>query len=162
MPSKVFEKLNLKDHRAIVVLGAPSSFEAELRTLAGVDVSRALKPAKRVGFALLFATRQTEVDAFARALGQAAAGDAVVWIAYPKGTSKRYTCDFNRDTGWRALGRLGFEPVRHIAIDDDWSALRFRRAQFIRSMTRAAGRAISAAGRTKAIQGAKKGRPTTR
>ncbi len=85
-----------------------------------------------------------------------------MWIAYPKGTSKRYACEFNRDTGWRALGRLGFEPVRQIAIDEDWSALRFRRADFIKSMTRAADRAISATGKAKAVQSAKRGRPTTR
>jgi hypothetical protein len=67
---------------------------------------------------------------------KACPGDAIVWFAYPKGTSKRYTCDFNRDTGWDVLGRLGFEPVRQVALDEDWSALRFRRAEFIQSLRR--------------------------
>jgi hypothetical protein len=52
---------------------------------------------------------------------------------YPKCTSRRYTCDFNRDTGFGALRRLGFDSVRQIAIDEDWSALRFRRAERIQS-----------------------------
>ena len=47
-----------------------------------------------------------------------------------------YKCDFNRDNGWTRLGELGFEPVRQVAIDDDWSALRFRRVGFIKTMTR--------------------------
>jgi hypothetical protein len=63
-------------------------------------------------------------------------GDGLVWFAYPKGTSKKYTCDFNRDTGWSALGALGFEPVRMVAIEQNWSALRFRRIEYIKTMTR--------------------------
>lgn len=63
-------------------------------------------------------------------------GDGVLWFAYPKGTSKRYKCDFNRDNGWEILGQYGFEPVRMIAIDEYWSALRFRRAEYIKTMKR--------------------------
>ena len=67
-----------------------------------------------------------------------------MWLAYPKGSSKRYTCVFTRDTGWASMGEAGFEPVRMIAIDEDWSALRFRRAEFIKTMTRAAEHRLSA------------------
>mgnify|MGYP005835701873 CR=1 FL=1 len=28
------------------------------------------------------------------------------------------------------------EPVRQVAIDEDWSALRFRRVEYIKTMTR--------------------------
>jgi hypothetical protein len=52
---------------------------------------------------------------------------------YPKGTSKRYTCDFNRDSGWEVIRNAGFDSVRQIAIDEDWSALRFRRVEYIKS-----------------------------
>jgi hypothetical protein len=30
-----------------------------------------------------------------------------------------------------------FEPVRMVAIDEDWSATRFRRVEFLKNMTRA-------------------------
>lgn len=62
--------------------------------------------------------------------------DAIVWFAYPKGSSKKYKSQINRDNGWNVLGREGFEPVRMVAIDEDWSAVRFRRAGFIKNMTR--------------------------
>ena len=57
-----------------------------------------------------------------------------MWIAYPKKSSTRYTCD--RDRGWEGMGEAGFDPVRMVAIDEDWSALRFRRVEFIKKMTR--------------------------
>jgi hypothetical protein len=75
-------------------------------------------------------------------------------MAYPKGTSKKYQCEFNRDSGWTTLGAAGFEPVRVVAIDEDWSALRFRRVEYIKSMRRKPTGAISAAGRRKASSGA--------
>ncbi|MDB5968834.1 MAG: hypothetical protein JWQ90_1284 [Hydrocarboniphaga sp.] len=130
--SSIFEKLNLKEHCEIVVVNPPPSFEAELTALEGIRVLRDLKKAKAVHFALVFAVKQTEVDSLSQALADKAQGDALLWFAYPKGTSKNYQCDFNRDTGWSVIRRAGFDTVRAVAIDEDWSALRFRRVEFIK------------------------------
>ena len=86
-------------------------------------------------------------DSVSKKLAQSTESDAVVWIAYPKGTSKKYKAEFNRDTGWKAIGEVGFESVRQVAIDEDWSALRFRRTEYIKSLTRKASMAISTDGR---------------
>jgi hypothetical protein len=59
--------------------------------------------------------------------------DALLWFAYPKGTSKRYACEFNRDTGWHVIRKAGFDSVRQVAIDEDWSALRFRRVEYVKT-----------------------------
>ncbi len=153
--SAVFKKLNLKDLSEIVVLDAPASFEPEIAALEGVDVRRSVDEVERVQFLLAFVTRQEQIDQVAAQIAQKIDGDAVVWFAYPKGSSKRYTCDFNRDTGWDALGAAGFEPVRQVAIDEDWSALRFRRVEYIKKLTRSKLDAISEAGKQRsAHQGA--------
>lgn len=144
-----FEKLNLKDQSDIVIVNAPGSFESEISALRGVTVRRALSDAKRIGFSLAFVTTQKEVDTLAKAIARKAAGDAIVWIAYPKGSSKKYRCEFNRDTGWAAMGEGGFEPVRMVAIDEDWSALRFRRAEFIKTMTRPSEHRLTAQARAR-------------
>jgi hypothetical protein len=132
----VFAKLNLKDHKQIVVLESPSSFEGELARLKAVEVIRDLKKAKHVTFSLAFVTTPEQIDALAPKLALRAEGDAILWFAYPKGASKRYKSQISRDNGWTALGQEGFEPVRIVAIDQDWSAKRFRRARFIKNMTR--------------------------
>jgi hypothetical protein len=128
--------MNLKDQKDIVIENAPASFEPEIASLKGVTVRRSVADTKQVEFSLTFATKQREVDSLARTVGRKAAGDAIVWIAYPKKSSKKYTCEFDRDSGWPSMGEAGFEPVRMVAIDEDWSALRFRRAEFIKNMTR--------------------------
>jgi hypothetical protein len=148
MPT-TFEKLNLKDQRTILVLNPPASFEPELAALHAVTVLRNLQPLDAIDFSLAFVTKQRQVDTLAAAIASRAKGDAVIWFAYPKGTSKRYKSEINRDTGWQALGKLGFEPVRAVAIDDDWSALRFRRVEFIKTMTRAKEHRMTAQGKAR-------------
>lgn len=132
----IFQKLNLKDEQEIVVLNAPESFEAVLATLSGVRVVHSAAEVEKAQFALVFAITQAELDAAAVEITARAAPDIKLWFAYPKQSSKKYRCEFNRDTGWDKLGQAGYEPVRQVAIDEDWSAVRFRQAAFIKKMMR--------------------------
>ena len=147
-----FDKLNLKDQKQILVLNSPESFEPELKTLRRVTVRRDLKSASELEFCLAFVTKQKEVDTLGKAIAKKAQGDAVVWFAYPKGSSKKYKSEINRDAGWQVLGDAGFEPVRMVAIDEDWSAVRFRRADFIKSLTRGKEHRMSAQGKARAAR----------
>lgn len=147
-PRSVSAKLGVQGHATVHALDAPASFEPELAALAGVRVERAVGGA--VTFAIAFVTTRARLDALASALVAAADGDARLWFAYPKGSSKRYTCEFNRDTGWDVLGAAGYEPVSQVSIDEDWTALRFRKVEFIGVMTRSKLAPISAAGQAKA------------
>src|SRR5258708_4515128 len=149
MMATVCGKVNVKDHKGIVVLDSPGSFEGELAALKGVEIVRDLKKAKEVTFTLAFVTTQEQVDALAPAITRKTEGDAIVWFAYPKGSSKKYTSQINRDTGWKALGREDFEPVRMVAIDEDWSAIRFRRAGVIKNMTRAPEHRLTESGKAR-------------
>jgi hypothetical protein len=129
--ASVFDKLNFKNQRELLVLAAPSSFEPELRTLSGVSILRDARKAKSIEFAIAFVTKRADVDAAVKLIAPKTDGDVVLWFAYPKGTSKRVAGEINRDTGWESLRSAGFETVRLVAIDEDWSALRFRRAAYI-------------------------------
>ena len=126
----VFKKLNLGTHTVIQVLNAPKSFEPELAALKGITVKRAVSGPS--SFALAFVITQAELDTASRTLAAACADDAVLWMVYPKGTSRKYRCEFNRDSGWAVLTQAGFESVRMVAIDEDWSALRFRRSEHVK------------------------------
>jgi hypothetical protein len=152
MSSSTFQKLNLKDCSRIVVLNPPESFEPELATLHDVTVLRKLQGVAEIGFSLAFVTKQQEVEALAKAIAKLAKGDAVVWFAYPKASSKKYKSETKRDTGWQVLGKEGFEPVRMVAIDEDWSAVRFRRVEFIKTLTRPKEYRMTAQGKARAAK----------
>ncbi|MCU1335047.1 MAG: hypothetical protein JWO19_628 [Bryobacterales bacterium] len=134
------------------MLNSPESFEPELKALRGVTIQRDLKALDQIEFFLAFVTKQKEVDTLGKAIGRKAKGDAVVWFAYPKGSSKKYKSEINRDSGWKILGDAGFEPVRMVAIDEDWSAVRFRRAEFIKTLTRGKEHRMSAQGKARAAR----------
>lgn len=135
--SPVFQKLNFKDQAAVYVVDAPASFLEECTLMEGfTEIKQGLPKTGKADFIIGFCTQQKQVDALAQKASKLLEGDGLFWIAYPKGTSKKYKCDFNRDTGWSALGALGFEGVRQVAIDEDWSAIRFRRVGYIKKMIR--------------------------
>jgi hypothetical protein len=133
----LFKKLNFKAQSTILVMNSPESFVSELKEMEKVTkVITNLNEIEKVIFAMQFATKQTEIDSFAKAIATKLNGDAIIWLCYPKGTSKKYLCDFNRDTGWQSLAPYSLEPVRQVAIDEDWSALRFRKVEYIKTITR--------------------------
>jgi predicted DNA-binding antitoxin AbrB/MazE fold protein len=135
MITPLFKKLNLKEGMRIVVLNYPDSFNGELDSIKkGFEVSTTAT--KKIDFVLIFVTEQKEINKHFKAVHKKLIGDAILWFCYPKQTSKKYTCNFNRDTGWEALKLSGYETVRAVAIDEDWSALRFRKLENIKNFTR--------------------------
>lgn len=53
------------------------------------------------------------------------ASPQILWVAYPKANK----ADINRDSLWPILGEYGMRPTGQVAIDEKWSALRFRALQ---------------------------------
>jgi hypothetical protein len=47
-----------------------------------------------------------------------------------------YTSGPERDRGWNALNDLGFHGIRMVAIDENWSAMRFRNIKYIKSTSK--------------------------
>ncbi len=146
----IFKKLNYKDQKVIHVFSPPEPFLHHMEEMEHLAAFRSvLYPDEKASFVLAFVTKQDEINELVPTFANALEGDAVLWLAYPKGTSKNYKCDFNRDTGWEILGKYGFEGVRQVAIDEDWSALRFRRAEYIKTMKPDETRAMSETGKKK-------------
>jgi hypothetical protein len=133
----VFKKMNYKDQPVLYIINPPQSFTPALIEMGEfATVKTTLAKANTVSFFLAFVTERSEIDNMSRAVAPLLEPMGILWFAYPKASSKKYKCEFNRDNGWSTLGELGFEGVRMVAIDEDWSALRFKRAKEIKSMTR--------------------------
>ena len=73
---------------------------------------------------IVFVKNRAQLDERAKPLLNAATRDALSWLAYPK--AGQLDTDLDRDSLWELLGARGIRPVRQIAIDDTWTALRFR------------------------------------
>lgn len=77
---------------------------------------------------LLFVNQRAELDQHLDAALGGVALDGLLWIAYRKGGTKAGT-DLNRDSLWRAVEPRGWAGVSLVALDDVWSAMRFRPAE---------------------------------
>ncbi|PYC84681.1 hypothetical protein C7C46_07135 [Streptomyces tateyamensis] len=114
----VASKLQIKPGRRVAVLGKPDDVDWDVVADAGADADSAEA-------VIAFVTRAEELGAApAQAALAAARRDALAWVAYPK--AGRLGTDLNRDRLGAALIEQGVRPVRQIAVDDTWSALRFR------------------------------------
>ncbi len=148
----LFKKLNYKGQPQVHILHHPASFEDNLASIKDeAEIITDLSKAGAITFAILFITQKAEMDRLIPQIAPQLQGDAILWVCYPKGTSKKYTCDFNRDTGWDTIGQYNLEVVRAVAIDEDWSALRFRKVEYIKTITRKFA-ALSEKGKEKAGQ----------
>lgn len=133
----IFKKMNFKDYEKFYVLNAPKEFKSVLEEMSEItDVKKSPNCKQKYEFILIFVKTVNDIIKYAPKATPKLVGDSVLWFAYPKKTSKNYNSDITRDEEWQALGNEGFEPVRMIAIDDDWSALRFKKVENIKEMER--------------------------
>jgi hypothetical protein len=115
--SDLAKKLNLKSGMKAHVIDRPADVD-----LGGVAIG---EPPDADGV-IAFVRTIAEVDAKCDPVLDAARMDRIAWLAYPKG-GQRGT-DLNRDILWKHMLGKGVQGVRQVAIDDTWSALRFRPA----------------------------------
>jgi hypothetical protein len=120
MAAPLAKKLQLRPGQRIAVVGAPADAERLLDALPRDDAAPNL-----LAFVRTAADVAGRADQLARAARDAA---GLAWAAYPKRSSGVET-DLTRDRGWDALTGVGLRPVRQVALDDTWSALRFRRSE---------------------------------
>jgi hypothetical protein len=123
---EILRKMNYKTGSA-VILGAPAEFSPTLAVWKRECPIAFGLGEEKPAFLLVFADSIGAFEAMVRPIAARVSQPTVFWVAFPKKTSKRYTSDLGRDVLWKLMEPLGFGPARNVAIDGDWSALRFVR-----------------------------------
>jgi hypothetical protein len=132
----LLDKLNYKGQKRIAIINASESFILIIsKELKSVIIDRNIDPRYPYDFIIIFVKSVAEVEALAPVTLHNLMADGVLWFCYPKKTSKKYSSDIDRDHGWKSLNNSGLYGVRMVAIDDDWSALRFRNIKYIKSIS---------------------------
>jgi hypothetical protein len=127
MPAQtLLEKLQLKEEKNLMIQGLPSSIEKQFVKLTFSKSITPLLKKRKIDFALVFAVNQRQLAEILCDVIPALHDDAKFWIAYPKLTSK-IASDLSRDKNWDFVSDYGFEAVRLIALDNVWSAARFKK-----------------------------------
>lgn len=128
----LLNKLNYKGQKRIAVINADESFLNTLaKVISDVQIDVEIDQRYPYEFMLIFVKLVSEIELLAPKALHNLISDGILWFAYPKKTSKIYASDIDRDHGWEVLIDRGLDKVRQVAINDIWSALRFRNIRYI-------------------------------
>jgi hypothetical protein len=114
----VADRLQVKQGRRLAKVDAPAGV--------GSTIDAPAAPVDDAEVVLLFVTDRAALDTHLPPLLARIRADAILWIAYPK-LSSRFAGDLSRDIIHAAAPGFGLATVAQIAVDADWSALRFKR-----------------------------------
>ncbi len=125
MASSISDKLKIKPGFSLLIINAPAEFKKNLKGLpAGVKITDATKTYNQVHW---FVLSRKQLEKEMSKLMKLVKPEVVVWVYYPKGTSKIQT-DLTRDKGWDCLlaesDKLTW--ISLISFDDTWSTFGFR------------------------------------
>ena len=123
-PSPLARKLLIKPGFRIGLVNAPPGYAERLEPLPP-DAELAEAGAGGLDVVQVFAGDAAELERVGPAAFGSVRPGGVLWVCYPKGGRKAGT-DLNRDVLWELLGRSDLTGVTLVAIDDTWSAMRFR------------------------------------
>jgi hypothetical protein len=133
--SPLAKKLRLEPHHHVAILNAPAGYLESLAP-APADLLTEVHPLDEFDAVQLFVNGVEELKALGPAAMRAVKHEGLLWITYPKGGKTREVTDLPATPGWvkrDVLGEItaetGFRPVAFVKIDDNWTALRFKRVE---------------------------------
>lgn len=132
--SPMAKKLRLVVDHSVLVLNSPEGFLAQLQP-GPAGIRTELQPNMTCDAVLLFVKDVDELRRFGSAAIHSARPNGLLWISYPQGGKTRGVTDLPATPWWvqrDVLGEItletGYKPVAFVAVDDNWTALRFKRA----------------------------------
>ena len=115
------QKMKLKPGARAAVIHAPDGYLQELKHDA--DISQKLSG--QFDWIQIFVQNKKDLDSLAPQAAQALKADSILWISFPKGTSKIQT-DLTRDKGWDVVRSLDLKWITLISVNETWSAFSLR------------------------------------
>jgi hypothetical protein len=119
--SSLAKKMKLKPGLKAAVINAPKSYVEELRH----DTAMSPTLNGKFDWIQIFVKTKAEADALVGKAAKALRPESILWISFPKGTSKIQT-DLTRDKGWESLQALDLKWVNLVSVNETWSAFALR------------------------------------
>jgi hypothetical protein len=119
--SPLAKKMKLKPGVRAAVIHAPENYLNELKH----DTDILPKLSGKFDWIQIFAKNKKELDVLVPKAAKALKPEAMLWLSFPKGSSKIQT-DLTRDKGWEVLQGVDLKWVNLISVNDAWSAFALR------------------------------------
>ena len=119
--SPLAKKMKLKSGLKAAVINAPENYVDTLKH----DTAMSPTLNGKFDWIQIFVKSKAELNALAPKASRALRPDSMLWISFPKGTSKIQT-DLTRDKGWEVLQGLDLKWITLISVNETWSAFALR------------------------------------
>jgi len=119
--SPLAKKMKLKSGISAAVINAPENYVTELKH----DTAMSPTLNGKFDWIQIFVKSKAELDALAPKAAKALKPESILWISFPKGTSKIQT-DLTRDKGWEILQGLNLKWINLVSVNQIWSAFALR------------------------------------
>jgi hypothetical protein len=129
--SALAAKLLIRPHQRVTLLNPPDGFTDRLAPLPD-EATIEIEPMEASDVVVVFVENRAILQRDANAALSFSRRDGVLWLAFPKGTSRLKT-DLSRDAGWEVMTTAGYVGVSLVSIDETWSAFRFRPVDLVGS-----------------------------
>jgi len=113
--------MKLKSGLKASVINAPENYMDELRH----DAATSPTLNGKFDWIQIFVRNKAELDALVPKAVKALKPESMLWISFPKGTSKIQT-DLTRDQGWEVLRDLDLKWINLVSVNGTWSAFSLR------------------------------------
>lgn len=132
--SPLFKKLYLKDQEKLLIVQEPEFIRKEVKKLPeNVKVIKRIDQRNPVSFAMIFVQHVAQIEKLLPRVDNALKDDGILWLAFPKHTSKRYPGDISRKHPiWEMFPQYGYRAVTNLNLNTDWNAVRYRRERYIK------------------------------
>lgn len=131
----LIQRLGIKAAHKCLILNAPDGYLEALGELPPNTTIATQPDGSNFDVVQVFVHNKAEVDTLAPIAIDAIKHDGLLWMTYPKKSSKIKT-DITRDIGWETINAKGLETVAAISIDNTWSGLRFRPSEKVKRQSK--------------------------
>ncbi len=123
----VAQKLQIREGQKLLLVNPPADYEEQLVKHLPRKVEIVKGTSKDAEVIQVFTSSKTQLKEQLGKLKKVLPPKGIIWVTYPKGTSKVKT-DINRDIIRHEAEKIGLEAVAIFSVDNDWSALRLKHA----------------------------------
>lgn len=119
--------LNIPTQDEIIILNKPEEFSKQFST---INFSASLVHTSCVEFVIIFVRSKHDFINQMMTLFPRLVETSVIWIIFPVATTKKDLANLSLAFDWDFLGDYRLQPMRQVNINEEWKAIRLKKAKF--------------------------------
>lgn len=123
----VLKRLHFKNEERILVSNVPDVFALMVNNWKQFTlVDMLCIPNIKYSFMLFFVKSEKQINETLAVIQNQLNTHGVLWFAFPQKSIPESTNNFEHHNRWQSITSIGFEAVKHLALNHEWEALQFR------------------------------------